>query len=117
MSYAETIIAFPSAIGQRPDIFFTRKELTQILDMYGRLVSAGSVRDYAISAGRGTIAFSLFRRASERPVYMVIKDPALKKKQGLFRIVAADGRILKRGGTLKNVLKVFEPKLMRLVKS
>ena len=116
MSYAGTVIAFPAA---RPDYsltFFNRNELNTILNMYGRLVSTGVVRDYAIQEGRGSVAFSFFRKASERPTYMVVKTPAMRKKQGMYQLVGPGGQILKRGADLKAVLRTFEPMLLKLVR-
>ena len=48
---------------------------------------------------------------------MIKKTPNLARKQGMYSIIAMDGRILKRGHDLFNVLKVFEPKKLRIVKS
>lgn len=54
--------------------------------------------------------FSIYRKASEQPLYQVIKRPALRQKQGQFSVVAPGGLILKRGHDLQNVLKVFDKK-------
>jgi len=115
MSYAGTIIAFPGALAKTRLTYFTRDELNQILNMYGRLVSVGAIRDYAIREERGQVSFSFFRRTSERPAYMIVKSPLLKKKQGTYRLVDSQGFVLKRGDNLKAILKVFEPKLLRLI--
>ena len=45
------------------------------------------------------------------------KEAVLAKKQGMYSIIAMDGRILKRGHDLSNVLKVFNQKTLRIVKS
>ena len=115
MSYAGSIIAFPAAFENSKVVFFNQSELTQILNTYGRMVSAGLLKDYAISESRGQVVFSFFRGTSERPLYRVVKNPAHGKKKGLFLILGADGTLLKRGSSLKTVLKFFEPKMIRLV--
>jgi len=116
MSYAGSIVAFPAVFQQNSLQFFSRQEMNLILNIYGRLVSAGHLKDYAISEDSNYVTFGFFKRASERPAYRIIKDPRLRKKQGMFVIIGADGQVLKRGNCLKNLLKFFEPKLIRLVK-
>jgi hypothetical protein len=93
---------------------FDRQELGEILNVYGRRVAAGDWRDYALDMGRDCATFSVFRRASEVPIYRVEKRPALARKQGAFAVVTATGLILKRGNDLSRVLAVID-KTMRLV--
>jgi hypothetical protein len=58
--------------------------------------------------------FSIFRRTSEIPLYRIVKDPKLARRQGAYALVAATGAILKRGHELANVLRVID-KPVRLV--
>ena len=96
----------PSALAST--ICFTRAELTAILDLYGRKVAAGEWRDYAIDFGREKAVFSVFRRASEVPLYRIEKNPRLARKQGAYSVIAATGLILKRGHELARVLAVLQ---------
>ena len=59
--------------------------------------------------------FSVFRRTAEHPMYRIEKRPKLAGKQGQYSVVGMDGRILRRGNDLKNVLRVLEKKLIRAV--
>lgn len=93
---------------------FTRSELSAILAVYGRLMAEGECRDYAMDFGRETAVFSIFRRASEVPLYRVEKCPKLARKQGAYAVVMSTGLILKRGHELPRVLDVLTKKL-RLV--
>lgn len=86
-----------------------------ILGIYGRMVAAGEWRDYAIDHLRGRAVFSIFRRASEQPLYRIEKSPKAHVRQGAFSVVAMDGRILRRGHDLRQVLRVLERKLIRVV--
>jgi hypothetical protein len=92
-------------------VFFTRREFSQILDLYGRKVAAGEWRDYAIDFGREKAVFSVFRRASEVPLYRIEKNPKLARRQGAYSVIAATGLILKRGHDLGRVLLVLEKSL------
>ena len=92
-------------------VFFTRPELSAILDLYGRKVAAGEWRDYAIDFGREKAVFSAFRHASDVPLYRIEKSPRLARRQGAYSVVAATGLILKRGHDLHRVLSVLEKHL------
>lgn len=95
-------------------IAFDRRELSTILTLYGRKVAEGEWRDYAIDFLRDRAIFSIFRRASEMPLYRIEKNPHLARRQGAFSVVAATGLILKRGHDLARVLQVID-RPMRLV--
>lgn len=110
-----TITPFPLNERFQAQIGFDRDELQRILDLYGRMVAAGKWRDYAIDLGRDRAVFSAFRRASERPEYRIVKDPALRQKQGMWALLGEGGAVLKRGHELAPVLAPVERKLVRLV--
>lgn len=97
-------------------VAFDRRELSVILSLYGRMVSAGEWRDYGISCLREMAVFSVFRRTAEHPLYRIEKRPWLRTRQGQYSVVAMDGQILKRGQDLRSVLRVLERKLIRAVK-
>jgi Protein of unknown function (DUF2794) len=92
---------------------FDRRELNDILALYGRKVAAGEWRDYAIDFERDKAVFSVFRRASEIPLYRIEKQPRLARRQGAYSIVTATGLVLKRGHELRRVLGRLE-KTVRL---
>ncbi len=99
--------ASPGPDTQRPTSF-NRHELSAILAVYGRKVAAGEWRDYTIDLGREKAVFSVFRRASECPLFRIEKTPRLARKQGAYAIVAPAGLILKRGHDLRHVLHALE---------
>lgn len=112
----------PQAASQRgssgvvsPRIWFNRRELDLILHIYGRLVSEGECRDYAIGAFRDHAVFCMHRRASEAPTWTVEKRPEMARRQGAFSVTNATGQILKRGHDLAQVLRVFERKRFDVV--
>jgi hypothetical protein len=94
-----------------PTVFFTRGELNAILNLYGRRVAAGEWRDYAIDFGRDKAVFSVFRHASEVPLFRIEKSPKLARRQGAYSVVAVTGLILKRGHDLARVLSVLDKDL------
>lgn len=96
-------------------VTFDRRELMHILGLYGRMVSAGEWRDYAMSFLPEVAVFSVFRRTTEHPLYRIEKRPRLRQRQGIYAVVGMDGRILKRGHDLRSVLRVLERKLIRAI--
>ncbi|KGJ05639.1 hypothetical protein IT41_05355 [Paracoccus halophilus] len=105
-------------LGLTPDhdrVAFDRAELGVILSLYGRMVAAGEWRDYAMSFLREVAIFSVFRRATEHPLYRIEKRPRLRAAQGQYAVIGMDGRVLKRGQDLRIVLRVLEKKLIRSV--
>jgi len=96
-----------------PQVTFDRLELNSILTIYGRMVSAGEWRDYALDFLDDIAVFSIFRRASEVPLYRVEKRPRLRARQGQYAVVAAGGIVLKRGHDLAQVLRIFDRKLLK----
>ncbi len=112
MSFESQIFPGP---GQPETCAFHRTELSQILNVYGRMVAMGEWRDYAIDHLRDRAVFSIFRRAAERPIYRIEKCPKDARRQGAWSVVGMDGRILKRGHELRHVLRVLERKMIRAV--
>ena len=100
------LLRFPTQPPAKP-VAFDRQELAQILSLYGRYVAEGEWRDYAMEFGREAASFAIFRRTSEQPLYRIVKNPALARKQGMYSIVAQGGLILKRGHELAQVLRVL----------
>ena len=109
------IAPFPNVRDRRPIASFDRKELSRILDLYGRMVAAGHWRDYALRIDPDVAVFAAFRRHSEHPEIRIEKRPSLRMKQGAFALVGEHGLVLKRGQELQPVLAPLERRLMRLV--
>ncbi len=107
----------PFPLPERPpeQVCFDRREFGVIFSVYGRMVALGEWRDYGLSTLRDMAVFSIFRRTAEVPLYRVEKRPDLRAKQGMYAVVAMDGRILRRGHDLEQVLRVIAPKSVRAV--
>ena len=79
------------------------------------MVAAGEWRDYGIGALADACVFSVFRRASEAPLYRIEKRPALQTRQGQWAVIGEGGQILKRGRELDQVLRVFDSRRFQVV--
>src|ERR1700692_4288006 len=101
---------------QRPqapatEVTFRRRELDRIPRLDARKVAAGEWRDYAIDFLKDRAVFSVFRRASEMPIYRIEKNPKLGRRQGAFSVISATGHIVRRGQELDRVLGALDRSL------
>ena len=76
-----------------------------------RMVAAGEWRDYAIDFLKDRAVFSVFRRATEVPIYRIEKNPKLARRQGAYSVISATGLIMRRGHELDRVLRVLDKSL------
>jgi hypothetical protein len=100
--------AAPPPFASPHQVTFDRRELDRILRLYGRMVAAGEWRDYAIDFLKDRAVFSVFRRASEVPIYRIEKNPRLARRQGAYSVISATGLILRRGHELDRVLRALD---------
>ena len=56
------------------EIFFVKKELKNILNLYAKMVSNGSWKDYSLSTNSKEISFDIYQRASDQPVFRILKN-------------------------------------------
>ncbi len=112
MVHSAEIAQFPRADDR---VAFQRRELSIILGIYGRMVAAGIWRDYSISMLRDVAVFAVFRHTAEYPVYRIEKRPRNAGRQGQYAVIAMDGRILRRGSDLAQVLRSLDKVLFRSV--
>jgi hypothetical protein len=89
-------------------VYFDRRELQAILNIYGRMVADGEWRDYSIGTARDRVEFSVYRRSNDAALYRIEKRPKLGQKQAMYAVVAGTGIILKRGNDLAQVLRILE---------
>ena len=100
---------------QPSSVFFERRELDQILRVYGRMVAQAEWRDYAMVGGKEAAEFAVFRRSGDAPAYRIEKRPALQTRQGQWSVVGEGGVVLKRGRDLAQVLRVFDSRRFQVV--
>jgi hypothetical protein len=112
------VVPFPlprAPYAQAAQVGFDRAELGRILDLYGRMVSAGEWRDYAMHFTRDVAVFAAFRRTAEHPQLRLEKRPALRGRQGMWALFGEHGQMLKRGHELAGVLAPVERRLLKVV--
>ena len=85
--------------------FFEKDELKIILDLYAKMVSEGSWKDYGLNISNKQVSFSVFRNAAENALYKICKNFKPKNKNLMYLITDTNGKILKNSYNLKSLLK------------
>src|SRR5258708_20926846 len=85
-----------SAAQVAAQVTFDRRELGRIFGLYGRKVAEGERRDYSIDFLKDRAVFSIFRRSSEIPIYLIEKNSPLALSQGTYNLISATVLIVRR---------------------
>ena len=85
--------------------FFEKDELQIILDLYAKMVSVGSWKDYGLTISSKQVSFSVFKNATENALYKICKNFKPKNKNLKYLITDTNGKILKNSFELRNLLK------------
>ena len=85
--------------------FFEKDELKIILDLYAKMVSEGSWKDYGLNISSKQVSFSVFRNVAENAIYKICKNFRPKNKNLKYLITDTNGKILKNSSELKLLLK------------
>jgi len=89
----------------RPQYFFEKNELKIILDLYAKMVSEGSWKDYGLNISSKQVGFSVFKNATENAKYKICKNFKPINKNLKYLITDSKGKILKNSSELKTLLK------------
>ena len=85
--------------------FFEKNELKVILNLYAKMVSEGSWKDYGLNISIKQVSFSVFRNAAENALYKICKNFKPKNKNLKYLITDTNGKILKNSFDLRVLLK------------
>ena len=85
--------------------FFEKDELKIILDLYAKMVSEGSWKDYGLSISSKQVGFSVFKNAAENALYKICKNFEPKNKNLKYLITDTSGKILRNSYDLRILLK------------
>ena len=96
--------------------FFIKKELQSILNLYAKMVSNGSWKDYSFSAGIKEVSFNVYQRASEKPVIRISKNLKPKYFNERYFIKDRDGTILKKSENLNQLINKMSWNKLRIIK-
>ena len=103
-------------IKNEKDKFFVKKELKCILDLYAKMVSNGTWKDYSFSSCNREISFDVYQRASDRPVLRILKNLKPNYYNEKFLIKDKNGNILKKSENLNQLIDKTSWNNLRLIK-
>ena len=88
----------------RENLFFEKEELKIILNLYAKMVSEGSWKDYGLNISAKQVGFSVFKNAAENAIYNICKNFKPNSKNLKYCITDSRGRILKNSHDLENLI-------------
>jgi len=100
---------------KKRDIFFNKKELQLILNLYAEMVSSGEWKDYGLSILKKEVSFNVYRRTSEFPAYKITKNLKPKNENEKYLIKDAQNKIINNSESLQNLIKKIIWKKFKLV--
>ncbi len=96
--------------------FFIKKELQSILNLYAKMVSNGSWKDYSFTSDIKEVSFDVYQRASEKPIYRISKSLSPKRKDEKFYILDRNGNIIRKSEDLETLIRRVEWTKLKLIK-
>ena len=97
-------------------VFFIKKELRSILNLYAQKVSSGDWKDYGLSINKKEVTFDIYQRASEKPVLRITKNFRPKYFNEKFFIKDRNGNILRKSENLDSLISKTSWNKLRLIK-
>ena len=85
--------------------FFEKNELKIILDLYAKMVSNGSWKDYGLNISSKQVGFNVFKNSTENAMYKICKNFKPNNKSLKYLITDSNGKVLKNSNDLKSLLK------------
>jgi len=96
-------------------LYFTKKELTRILEYYSFGVSKGEWKDYAIDFTQSEAYFHFYRNFYEKPIISISKKKSKKSKINNFELRQGYNKFL-FNTSLNNLFSYLKRKNLKLVK-
>ena len=97
-------------------IFFIKKELKDILNLYAKMVSNGSWKDYSLTSGPKEITFDVYQSASEKPVFRILKNLKPVSFNEKFLIKDKNGQVVKKSENLSSLITKTNWNNLRIIK-
>ena len=100
---------------KKKEIFFDKRELQLILNLYAKMVSSGEWKDYGLSISKREISFNVYHRNSDYPLYKIAKNLNAKNITGKYFIKDAKNKIIRNSGNLERLINKLIWKKFKLV--
>ena len=100
---------------ENKNIFFNKKELKLILNLYAKMVSSGEWKDYGLTITKREVSFNVYYRTSEFPVYRITKNLKPKNENEKYLIKDIQNKIINNSENLQSLIKKIMWKKFKLV--
>ena len=105
-----------NTIKREKEKFFIKKELKCIMNLYAKMVSNGTWKDYSFSSCSREISFDVYQRASDKPVLRILKNLSPNYYNEKFLIKDKNGKVLKKSENLNQLIDKTSWNYIKLVK-
>ena len=89
----------------KKDIFFNKKELKLILNLYAEMVSGGEWKDYGLSISKKEVSFNVYHRTTEFPAYKIAKNLKPKHENEKYLVKDSQNKVINNSENLQNLIK------------
>ena len=96
--------------------FFIKKELQCILNLYAKMVSNGSWKDYSFSSGTKEVSFDVYQRASDKPLLRIAKNLTPNYFSEKYFIKDKDGNVIKKSENLTQLINKTSWNKLKIIK-
>ena len=97
------------------NIYFNKKELKTILNLYARMVSDGFWKDYDLDISKNRISFNVYKRYSDSPLFKINKEIKNKKSEDIYSVLNSQGYIINKSRSLESLINLVNWKKFKLV--
>ena len=98
------------------NIFFVKQELQTILNLYAKMVSNGTWKDYGLSTGLKEISFDVYQRASDKPVVRILKNLKPNYLNEKFLVKDKNGNVIEKSENLNNLITKISWNNLKIIK-
>ena len=98
------------------NIYFNKKELKTILNLYARMVSDVFWKDYDLDISKNRISFNVYKRYSDSPLFKINKEIKNKKSEDIYSVLNSQGYIINKSQSLESLINLVNWKKFKLVK-
>ena len=98
------------------DNFFVKKELQTILNLYAKMVSNGTWKDYGLTTDARQISFDIYQRSSEKPLLRILKNLKPNKFNEKFLIKDKNGNVIEKSENLVRLITKTSWNKLKIIK-
>ena len=96
--------------------FFIKRELQCILNLYAKMVSNGTWKDYSFSSGSREVSFDVYQRSSDKPIFRILKNLKPNYYNEKYLLKDRNGKVLRKSENLTKLISKTSWNKLKLIK-